>query len=193
MKKVSRKVPAHLEINNSSVLTRVRYLESIIQSPAEYQENMTLSAALKSQGGLAKLSVSEPSISPVSLNTLKNRANDLLPGGFTAIDHLRLQASKAIRDLATTKSTSPSSSITKQDLKDKVKAQKRIISQLWDEIALVTNIFRESIILAHQFAEKCPDPADLSLFKKRRRELLSMLSLSKQPRAPSHEDQSHVE
>ncbi|QBX65238.1 hypothetical protein [Serratia quinivorans] len=192
MKKVSRKVPAHLEINNSSVLTRVRYLESIIQSPAEYQENMTLSAALKSQGGLAKLSVSEPFISPVSLNTLKNRANGLLPGGFMAIDHLRLQASKAIRDLATTKSAPPSS-ITKQDLKDKVKAQKRIISQLWDEIALVTNIFRESIILAHQFAEKCPDPADLSLFKKRRRELLSMLSLSKQPLAPSHEDQSHVE
>lgn len=192
MKKASRKVPAHLEINNSSVFARVRYLESIIQSPAEYQENMVLSVALKSQGGLAKLSVSELFISPMSLNTLKNRANDLLPGGFTTIDHLRLLASKAIRDLATTKSSSPSS-ITKQDLKDKVKAQEIIISQLWDEIALVTNIFRESIILAHQFAEKCPDLADLSLFKKRRRELLSMLSLSKQPLASLHEDQSHAD
>lgn len=187
MKKVSRKVAVHLEINNSSVLARVRYLESIIQSPAKYQENNTLLVALKSQGGFAKLSVSEPFIAPVSLNTLKNRASGLLPGGFTTIDHLRRQASKAIQDLSTAKSASPSS-LTKQGLKDKVKAQERIISQLWDEIALVTNIFRESIIVAHQFAEKCPDPADLSLFKKRRRELLAMLSLSKQPLALSDEE-----
>lgn len=192
MKKILRKVPAHLEISNSSVVARVRYLESIIQSPAKYQENMTLLVALKSQGGLAKLSVSEPFIAPMSLNTLKNRANDLLPGGFTAIDNLRRLASKAIHDLSTAKSASPSS-LTKQGLKDKVKAQEMIISQLWDEIALVTNIFRESIIVAQQFAEKCPDPADLSLFKKRRRELLSMLSLSKQPLAPSDEEQSHAE
>lgn len=174
------------------MFARVRYLESIIQSPAAHQENLNLLVALKSQGGFAKLSVSEPFISPVSLNTLKNRANNLLPGGFTAIDHLRLLASKAIQDIATSKSTSHSL-ITKQDLKNKVKAQEKIISQLWDEIALVTNTFRESIILAQQFAEKCPDPADLSLFKKRRRELLSMLSLSKQLLISSHEDQSHVE
>tara|TARA_R110002051_G_C8700331_1_gene494300 strand:+ start:725 stop:1285 length:561 start_codon:yes stop_codon:yes gene_type:complete len=179
MKEASRQMSAQLEISNRSVLARVGYLESIIQSPVEHRENMALLTALKSQSGLAKLLVSEASISPMSLNTLKSRANDLLPGGFTTIDHLRRQAAKSIHDSTVVKPAS-SSSVTKQDLKDKVKAQERTISQLWDEIALVTNVFRESITLAQQFAEKCPDPADLSLFKKRRRELLSMLSLSKQ-------------
>jgi len=191
MKKASRQMSAQLEISNRSVLARAGYLELIIQSPAEYRGNIALLTALKSQSGLAKLSVSEASISPMSLNTLKSRANDLLPGGFTAIDHLRLQSAKAIHDSTVVKPSS--SSITKQDLKDKVKAQERTISQLWDEIALVTNVFRESVTLAQQFAEKCPDPADLSLFKKRRRELLSMLSLSKQPQTPSYEDQPNAE
>ena len=191
MKEAARQVSAQLEVSNRSVLARVEYLESIIQNPAEHRENIALLAALKSQSGLAKLSVSEASISPMSLNTLKNRANDLLPGGFTAIDHLRRQAAKAIHDSTLAKPAS--SSVTKQDLKDKVKAQERTISQLWDEIALVTNIFRESVTLAQQFAEKCPDPADLSLFKKRRRELLSMLSLSKRPQTPSHENQPNAD
>ncbi|GAB2930883.1 hypothetical protein [Hafnia psychrotolerans] len=192
MKKDTHQAPSQLDINNRSVLARVRYLESIIKSPGMHRENTDLLIALKSQGGLAKLSVRESLISPMSLNTLKNRANDLLPGGFTAFDNLRCLASKAIHDSRTTK-PAKSSSVTKQELKAKVKAQDKIISQLWDEIALVTNIFRESITLAQQFAEKCHDPADLSLFKKRRRELFSMLSLSKQSLAPSHEAQSLAE
>lgn len=191
MKEVSNQVSAQLEISKRSVLARVGYLESIIQSPAEHQENMALLIALKSQSGLAKLSVSEASISPMSLNTLKNRANDLLPGGFTTIDHLRRQAAKVIHESTVIKPAS--SSVTKQDLKDKVKAQERTISQLWDEIALVTNVFRESVTLAQQFAERSPDPADLSLFRKRRRELLSMLSLGKQTQTPSCEDQPCAE
>ena len=191
MKKASRQVSDQLEISNRSVLSRVEYLESIIHSPAEHQENITLLIALKSQSGLAKLAVSEAFISPMSLNTLKNRANDILPGGFTTIDHLRRQAAKAIHDSTVVKPSS--SSITKQDLKDKIKAQERTISQLWDEIALVTNVFRESVTLAQQFAEKCPDPADLILFKKRRRELLLMFSLSKRPQTPLHESPSNAE
>ena len=191
MKKASCKVSAQQEISNRSVLSRAEYLKSIIHSPAKHQGNVTLLTALKSQSGLAKLAVSEAFISPMSLNTLKNRANDLLPGGFTTIDNLRRQAAKAVQDSTVVKPVS--SSITKQDLKDKVKAQEKTISQLWDEIALVTNVFRESVALAQQFAEKSPDPADQILFRKRRRELLSMLSLSKPPQTPSHESPSNAE
>lgn len=192
MKKNSHQAPSQLDINNRSVLARVKYLESIIQSPRMYHENIDLLIALKSQGGFAKLSVGEPLIHPMSLNTLKNRANDLLPGGFAVFDNLRHLASKAIQDSLTAKLVK-SSSVTKQALKAKVKAQDKIISQLWDEITLVTNILRESIILAEQFAEKCHDPTELSLFKKRRRELLSMLSISKQSLTSSHEAQSLAE
>ena len=92
---------------------------------------------------------------------------------------------RAIQD--STVSERKSVSVTKQDLKDKIKAQEKTISQLWDEIALVTNVFRESVSLAQQFAEKGSDPADLSLFKKRRRELLSMLSFGKSPQTFSDE------
>lgn len=185
------KSPPHthspLDINNSSVLARFKYLESIIQSPSRYNENADLLIVLKSQRGIAKLSLSESSIYPMSLNTLKNRANNFLPGGFAALDNLRHLAFKAIHHSRTTKVVP--SSITKQALKAKVKAQDKLITQLWDEIALVTNILRESITLAEQFAEKCHDPTELSLFKKRRRELLSMLSISKQSLTSSHEAQ----
>ncbi|EPR1453970.1 hypothetical protein ACU0QN_002688 [Citrobacter koseri] len=189
MKKDSPQTHSPLDINNRSVLARVKYLESIIQSPAMYHENTELLIALKSQGGLAKLSISESLIYPMSLNTLKNRANDLLLGGFSVFDNLRHLASKAIHDSRTAKTAKPSS-VTKQALKAKVKTQDKTITQLRDEIALVTNILRESLILAEQFAEKCHDPTELSLFKKRRRELLSMLSVSKQSLISSHEAQS---
>ncbi|OKB66587.1 hypothetical protein BHU62_12010 [Serratia marcescens] len=193
MKGKTRQMTAKLAISHESVLARVRYLNSVIQSPAGYLENKDLLAALKSQNGLAKLSVRDFFITPMSLNTLKNRSNDILPGGFITIDNLRRQAEKKLRESTIVKSVT-SLSATKQGLRDKIKVQEKIISQLWDEIALVTNIFRESIVLAKQFADKCPDPADQSLFKKRRRELLSMLSLSKlPPPMPSCEDLSDVE
>jgi len=80
MRGKSSKVSAQLETSNRSVLARVGYLESIIQLPAEHQKNVVLLTALKSQGGLAKLSVSENFISPMSLNTLKNRAKWCVKG-----------------------------------------------------------------------------------------------------------------
>ncbi|WP_339867104.1 hypothetical protein [Pseudohongiella nitratireducens] len=185
MNKSSRQTLDQTEVGNRSVIARIGYLESIIKSPADHQKNTALLIALKSQGGLAKLEIDEANISPMSLNTLKTKANDLLPNGFATIDHLRLEAMRAIQD--STVSERKSVSVTKQDLKDKIKAQEKTISQLWDEIALVTNVFRESVSLAQQFAEKGSDPADLSLFKKRRRELLSMLSFGKSPQTFSDE------
>ncbi len=165
-----------LEANNRSVLARVAYLDAIIQSPAAYSPDKQLLAALKSQAGLARLMVGEVNISPMALNTLKSRANDVVAGGFGAVDRFRLLAVQAIE--ASIKAKSASNSITKQHLKQQLKDQEKAIAQLWDEIALVTGLFRESMALAQQFAEKCPDSSDRDLFKKRRRELLSMCSLA---------------
>ncbi|HGH5397459.1 TPA: hypothetical protein ACJI3N_004024 [Raoultella planticola] len=192
MNKLPQKDTENWDSKTYSVTSRVIYLKLIIKSPYDYRENMSLLIALKSQSGVAKLSVSELSISPMSLNTLKNRANVVLLGGFAEIDNLRHLAYKAIQSLVATKPTLSPSSLTKQYLKNKIKEQEKVISQLWDEIALVTNVFRETINLAHQFAEKCSDPAELNLFKKRRRELLSMLSLSKKS-ITTYEVKSSVE
>jgi hypothetical protein len=167
---------ASVEANNRSVLARVAYLNAIIQSPAAYSPDKQLLAALKSQAGLARLMVGEVNIFPMALNTLKSRANDIVAGGFGAVDRLRLLAIQTIE--ASIKVRPASSPMTKQHLKQQLKDQEKVIAQLWDEIALVTGLFRESMALAQQFAEKCPDPSDRDLFKKRRRELLSMCSLA---------------
>lgn len=167
---------ASLEANNRSVLARVAYLDAIIQSPAGYSSDKQLLAALKSQAGLAKLMVGEVNIFPMALNTLKSRANDIVAGGFGTVDRFRLLAVQAIE--TSIKAKSASNSITKRHLKQQLKDQEKAIAQLWDEIALVTGLFREAMALAQQFAEKCPGPSDQELFKKRRRELLSMCSLA---------------
>tara|TARA_Y100000815_G_scaffold263441_1_gene278010 strand:+ start:3450 stop:4076 length:627 start_codon:yes stop_codon:yes gene_type:complete len=78
-------------------------LVQINQMPEKFSADTELRAALKTQGGLAKLARSVnmgqgefKSTSPVSLNTLKTHANENLAGGFRSLDNLRTKAIDAL-------------------------------------------------------------------------------------------------
>ncbi|MEE4634129.1 hypothetical protein V2K98_11420 [Pseudomonas alliivorans] len=74
-----------------------------IKRPQQYHSDRELREALKSQGGIAKLERTVTSqrgeslpIFAMSLNSLKTYANANLPGGFRALNELRLKAAEAL-------------------------------------------------------------------------------------------------
>ncbi|MEZ8701995.1 hypothetical protein EDB69_3736 [Vibrio crassostreae] len=85
-----------LEINQIKVLNTIALLKKIIHDALSFKDDLSLKSALKSQGGLAKLSIPERGISPCSLNTLKNASESLLERGFKELDELRINAKDAI-------------------------------------------------------------------------------------------------
>lgn len=82
------------EANQRKILETKALLIDIIKSPDQFNEDVTLKSALRSQGGLAKYS--NNSIVSCSLNTLKSVSELLLTRGFTELDELRINARDAI-------------------------------------------------------------------------------------------------
>lgn len=87
-----------IQKNLGATLVARDLLKSIVRNPEKYSEEYALISALKSQGGLAKLDY-ETEIDgevvrklPMSLNTLKNFANQEFDEGFEGINSLRLKA-----------------------------------------------------------------------------------------------------
>nr|WP_319526870.1 hypothetical protein [Pseudomonas laurentiana] len=78
-------------------------LVDAIKRAKQYHSDQDLRKALKSQGGIAKLerAVTDDRgdtlhVIPMSLNTLKTYADAHLPGGFKALNDLRLKALEAL-------------------------------------------------------------------------------------------------
>ncbi|MCO8260185.1 hypothetical protein NC656_01295 [Pseudomonas asiatica] len=78
-------------------------LVDAIKRAQQYHSDQDLRKALKSQGGIAKLerAVTDDrgdtlQVIPMSLNTLKTYADAHLPGGFKALNDLRLKALEAL-------------------------------------------------------------------------------------------------
>jgi hypothetical protein len=90
-------------------------LRSIIQSPAEFANDGSLKAALKSQGSLAKFERTGDSIVPSSINTLKKWSAEYLDGGWEGLDHLRKSAVDALLQHA--QKTQRSNKTTKDGLR----------------------------------------------------------------------------
>ncbi|MNJ33139.1 hypothetical protein D3C77_278180 [compost metagenome] len=78
-------------------------LINVIKRPQQHCGDEELKNALKSQGGIAKLDREVTNdrgetfkIFPMSLNSLKTYADSNLPGGFKALNDLRLKAGEAL-------------------------------------------------------------------------------------------------
>lgn len=89
-------------IQTASIENTRKLLLAIIATPSKYINNSVIRASLISQASLAKLAVETTvegetlHISPISLNTFKQRSEERLPGGFPAIDRLRKNAASVI-------------------------------------------------------------------------------------------------
>lgn len=122
--------------NDKSILNLHRYLIDIIKNPESFNDSIDL-FSLKLQGNLSKIENKEYEISPTSLNTLKRRTPNILPGGFTELETLRNQAYEAIFNF-------------RNPIKAKVKEPNDSIKQLQSEIE---NLKRSQILMTTLFLE----------------------------------------
>ncbi|HIH0179605.1 TPA: hypothetical protein ACYHF8_002888, partial [Staphylococcus aureus] len=89
-------------IQTASIENTRKLLLAIIATPFKYIHNTVIRDSLISQASLAKLALETTvegetlHISPISLNTFKQRSEERLPGGFPAIDRLRKNAASVI-------------------------------------------------------------------------------------------------
>ncbi len=124
--------------NDKSILNLHRYLIQIIKNPANFNDSIDLSS-LKSQGNLAKIENKEYEISATSLNTLKRRTPELLPGGFNELETLRNQAYEAIFNL---RNPNPPK---EKDSTDNTKKLEVEIENLKRTQILMTSLFLDSL------------------------------------------------
>ena len=132
------------EKNQLKVIKTRDFLQEIIRSPKTFQEDIALVKQLKSQGGLAKFECSERNIEPCSLNTFKTNADEVIRGGFDAIDALRKNAVNALEFEIKGKKSRKGSLNTQAGQKNRIAEQKKEIEALQRENMLLTALLREA-------------------------------------------------
>ncbi|WP_338579945.1 hypothetical protein [Pseudomonas sp. ML2-2023-6] len=91
------------EIQTSSIEHTRKLLLAIIATPSKFLDDALIVESLVSQASLAKLDLQIIvhdeclNISPISLNTFKQRSEERISGGFAAIDSLRKNAVLVVR------------------------------------------------------------------------------------------------
>ena len=75
----------------------IKLLKSVTNSPDDYIKDNELLLALKSQSGLAGYENKQIKKEKVSLNTLKNRADAYIDGGFKVLDNYRTSAFQSMQ------------------------------------------------------------------------------------------------
>ncbi len=153
-----------------STLAIIDILIDTSKHPDKYITNNDYLNSLRSQGGLCHLRIPERHIFPLSLNTFKHYCQQFAPGGFDAINKLRLDALEALRNY------------TQPENKPR-KTQKKLISELQSENArlsldllLLTKLLKISMQQTKFYAEQSGDQNIIALYHKERRELMDMLT-----------------
>lgn len=173
------KLDKRVERNTQSVVALRDFLREVLQDPAGFSEDSTLIEALKSQGGLSKLSVEHRGICPSSLNTVKRIAETALEGGFDALDRLRMGAQNAI--MAEKSRMKRSNKVDKIGLRKRVDELELENQELRLDLLLLTYAFEKSLAQGHNYALKAEKSAVLALCGREQRELRDMLSLRQHP------------
>ncbi|TLS80656.1 hypothetical protein [Photobacterium damselae] len=86
------------EQNQQSVLNVMSFLNDIIQAPSDFVADETLRNVLKSQSVLAKYENAKYAITPCSKNTQESNADEVLEGGYDALNARRKLALEVLKD-----------------------------------------------------------------------------------------------
>lgn len=160
--------------SNESLLALIKLLNDICSQPEVYVHQTCIWDALKSQGALSKFSDDSLSIYPSSINTLKRCAENLIGGGFQALDSLRIKAKVAIE-----KKRNENSQPAKHSRSGLLLANQKLESDLQtlrNDLLLLTLICQRSFIQGARYAREA-SPIIYARCQKEQRELLDSLSL----------------
>ncbi|WP_047540107.1 hypothetical protein [Methylotenera versatilis] len=162
--------------NSSSVRALRTLLVEVMENPKLFVENKELISSLKCQGKLSKFEDANKGITKSSLNTLKRISDEILVGGFSALNQLRIEALYLIeKEMVDRKK---SYQLTKHDLKNQISEKEAYILKLKEELLILTMIVEKLIFQGKNYALKTQNPSLIALCGKEQREILEMLSFS---------------
>lgn len=167
------------QANRLSVLALHELLQEIIRNPSGFTGNESLKHTLKSQGALSKWSNQDKGVVGSSLNTIKRIADNVLDGGFAAIDQARIGALEAIR--AAENREKHSSSSTKAGLKIRFEDTDAQLQQALQDLWHVTSALSKALILWRRCAEQSGSPSAVALCEREQKEIRARISLCKLP------------
>ena len=151
-----RNTPAHSErraaLNMESAKHLYRLLESAAQNPRDAPQELV--AAWDRQGTLAKLNLPDQGIAPMSLNTLKGHAEEIIAGGWKALDAMRKRAKDA-HDKHLKQKAKPSRG-SRQDLQRRLDAANEGIQRYINEVAEFAEMYFDLLKICRSAAQGDP-------------------------------------
>jgi hypothetical protein len=156
-----------------SLLALRALLEKAAEEPRTFTEH-TLTSALKRQGDLASFSDPSLGIKGCALNTFK-RACIELPGGYEAMDRLRLNALTRINEVRSADSSPPKT--TKVALQSTVSLLKGGIAAADGDLLLLTKMLELSLRQARQYANDSHDKVIIERCRRQQAEIRDMMTL----------------
>lgn len=123
------------------VLRKHELLKEILDSRTCEELYLSFLPALRSQATFAAFSLPEIILHPISLNNLKNTANEIIDGGFNYFDAMRKNA--VIKLLAPREALDAPRSDTKAELITQVRSLKRQLTQIREHNMRLTYMIRE--------------------------------------------------
>lgn len=162
--------------SNNPIVALSDFLKEVLASPAQYQADEALRAALMSQGALAKLAIPSRAIQPSSINTLKRAGRDL-EGGFDALDRLRRAAKDALE--VEKSNLARANKKTKAGLKLTVDDLEKENQNLRYDLLRLTQAVETALSQSREYAKQSGKASTIALCEKEQREIRDQLSLRK--------------
>mgnify|MGYP006900796921 CR=1 FL=1 len=159
----------------ASVCKEYELLRGVVRAPESIEESLrkAITPALSTQGSLAAFELPDAGIVGMSLNTHKTIADNVIEGGYEALNDYRKAALQKLKDLERRDERPGRGTIEwyKGELADKNEKLARVA----DDIALMSQRLDEVLALAQQMATAAGMQDE---FQKRRGELIRKFKIT---------------
>lgn len=139
--------------NAEQVEKKFHLLIALLKHPKDYQDHSELGVALRRQSTFSAFSDPALELNGCSINTFKACAEAIVPGGFKAVDNLRLRALRTFEAAAQPYERSD----TVRSLQRKIRMQNENIQHLEEHILRMTYVHQKTMQMYNRIADLPPD------------------------------------
>jgi hypothetical protein len=165
------RIDPRVDRHRKSLVALEAFLKEVCAKPRDFTADEELCTALKSQGALASLERTDRGIMPGSINTFKRNA-DVILGGFSALDGLRLKAKAAIDAL---KERPRRAYGTRGALEAEASELRRELETLREDLVISTQVIGLALQQGRSYADSA-GPDVVARCQKEQRQLLAFLA-----------------
>lgn len=167
-----------IDRNLTSLKNLAALLSRVVVAPSQFIDDEVLSAALKSQGALAKYASGEHDITPSSLNTHKRLSVDAFTDGYLYLENLRRAAADRIAAAVQVEVKVAKSKRTVSGLSDKVAELTGLLSIAKQDCYHLSGAFVAALREGTNAIADTNDSSLIAKWAKTRSELLKRITLS---------------